>query len=75
MAMETLSTLLALCLENPLMIGGFLSKRAFDNSFVVSLKKLLNKQLSCRLCEMPYLTCDVTVKNYFCSMYIKIKPV
>ena len=49
---EMLSLLLALCVGNPLVTGGFPSQRAsdagFHDFFDISLNKLLNKQLSCQ---------------------------
>ena len=49
--METFSALLALCKENPPIIGGFPSQRATNTDlwyfFVIIMDKQLNKQLSC----------------------------
>ena len=65
--METLSPLLALCEGNPLVTSGFPSQMArmesFDIFFVVSLNKLLNKQLSCQWFVMSWCSCDTTVMH------------
>ena len=57
--------LLALCGENPLVIGGFPSQRAsndcFDVFFDVRPNKLLNKQSSWRWFEMEWCSYDVTL--------------
>ena len=63
--METLSVLLALCEEKPLMAGGFPIYRAsntyFDVFFDVILNKLLNKPSISRRLKTPWRPYDVTV--------------
>ena len=69
-----LSTLLALCERNLLVTSGFLSQRqqTFDVFFVVSLNKLLNKQLSRLWFEMPWCSCNLTVKTNFSKIFPKL---
>ena len=68
-AMDTFSTLLALCEGNPLGTSGFPSQRASNVKFfsVVNclLKKPLNKHWNCQLFEKPWHSCDVTVTPAF----------
>ena len=67
--MQTLSTLLALCKQNPLMTGGFPSQRTNDAAFVSfifvlfydGINKLLNKRLSYCWFEMPWHLNNITV--------------
>ena len=64
-----LSALLALCTQNPPVIfhkGPVM--RSFDKFFVVSLNKLLNKQLRCQWYEPPWHSCDITV-IYICNIF------
>ena len=62
---EFQTLLLALCEGNPLVTGGFPSKRpmtlSFDIFFDVYLNKLLNKQLKGWLIKMPWCSFDVYV--------------
>ena len=59
--MDMLSTLLALCVGNPPVTGGFPSQRAsmvsFDVFLAIKLKKPLNKQLGCQWFEMSWCSC------------------
>ena len=40
--------------------------RSFNHFFVVSLNKLLDKELSCRWCETAWCSCDVIVMVWLC---------
>ena len=63
--MESCPALLALCVGNPPVTGGFTSQRAWNADFAVFvdalLNKRLNKQWTCRWFKTPRRPCDVIV--------------
>ena len=64
---DRLSTLLALCVGNPLGTGGYTTQKpalqkGFHGFIVVYHNKLLNKKLSCQWYEMPSNPGDIYVK-------------